>query len=439
MGTNNVIFLEVIEWFDQTGDTMVHRIPETGSGEIKYGAQLVLRESQAGVFFYNGHAIHVFGPGRHTLETGNIPILNKIMAIPWGLKSPLRAEVYLLNMKTFTNNKWGTKDPVAFKDSQLGLIRLRANGLYTVRIVQPLLLINSLVGTVGELSAADVDDYLSSVIVSRFNDYLGEHLDTMMNLPGKYDEVAGGLKQLLQQDFAHFGLDLPYLYINSITPPLEVQKAIDDRSKLGIFKDLNDLMRLKSAMAIEKAAENPTGGRGSPWEWGFLCLPCCRSSSSKRPMFRKPRNALAAEKKYLLKPSSACSAAISWLCFHSARHAATTSLLTPNSARDAAGRRQVRRRKNDADTADTRTFTMLPSATSAVSGSNALLEHQCPQCGAGVSLAETDRIFSCPFCRVRLYIAGDTLFSYYLVPAVKNTDAAFFSHPTGVCGEHAIH
>ncbi|HUI91499.1 MAG TPA: SPFH domain-containing protein, partial [Chitinivibrionales bacterium] len=96
MGTNNVIFLEVIEWLDPTGDKMMQRIPEQGSGEIKFGAQLVLRESQAGAFFYNGKAIHVFGPGRHTLQTANIPILNKIMSIPWGLTSPLRAEVYIL-------------------------------------------------------------------------------------------------------------------------------------------------------------------------------------------------------------------------------------------------------------------------------------------------------------------------------------------------------
>jgi membrane protease subunit (stomatin/prohibitin family) len=258
MGTNNVVFLEVIEWLDPTGDAMVQRIPESGSGEIKYGAQLVLRESQAGVFFYNGRAFHVFGPGRHTLVTGNLPILNKIMAIPWGLTSPLRAEAYILNMKVFANQKWGTKDPVAFKDSKLGLIRLRANGLFTVRIVQPLLFINSLVGTVSQFTTSDVCDYLSSVIVSRFNDYLGEHLDSMLNLPGRYDEIAAGLLAMLAQDFARFGLALPGLYINSITPPLEVQKAIDDRSKLGLFDNLNDLMKMKSAMALEKAAENPS-------------------------------------------------------------------------------------------------------------------------------------------------------------------------------------
>ena len=270
MGTNNVIFLEVIEWLDQTGDRFVQRIPEIGSGEIKYGAQLVIRESQVGAFFYNGKAIHVFGPGRHTLQTGNIPILNKIMSIPWGLTSPLRAEVYILNMKTFINQKWGTKDPVAFKDSQLGLIRLRAHGQFNIRIVQPLLFINSLTGTVGSFSTDDLSDYMSSVIVSRFNDYLGEHLDTMFNLPGKYDEVAEGLKKQLQEDFTHFGLELPNLFINAITPPLEVQQAIDDRSKLGLFSNLNDLMKMKSAMAIEKASQNPGSGNGMGMGFGLM-------------------------------------------------------------------------------------------------------------------------------------------------------------------------
>ena len=193
------------------------------------------------------------------------------MSIPWGLTSPLRAEVYILNMKTFVNQKWGTKDPVAFKDSQLGLIRLRAHGQFNVRIVQPLLFINSLVGTVSGFSTEDISGYLSDVIVSRFNDYLGEHLDTMLNLPGKYDDVAAGLTKQLQEDFAHFGLDLPQLYINSITPPLEVQQAIDDRSKLGLFKDLNDLVKMKSAMAIEKAAQNPgSGGAGVAMGFGLM-------------------------------------------------------------------------------------------------------------------------------------------------------------------------
>src|SRR4030042_411698 len=128
MGTDNTVFLEVIEWFDETGKEIVHRIPEKGSGEIKYGAQLIVRESQAAVFFYNGRAYDAFVPGRHTLTTANIPILTKALSLPWGFTSPLRAEAYLVNMKVFPNLKWGTRDPVAFKDAELGLIRLRAFG-----------------------------------------------------------------------------------------------------------------------------------------------------------------------------------------------------------------------------------------------------------------------------------------------------------------------
>src|SRR4030042_7099581 len=126
MATDNVLFLEVIEWFDETGREIVHRIPEKGSGEIKYGAQLIARDSQAAVFFYNGKAYDAFGPGRHTLKTANLPVLTKVLSLPWGMTSPLRAEVYMVNLKIFPNLKWGTRDPVAFKDSKLGLIRLRA-------------------------------------------------------------------------------------------------------------------------------------------------------------------------------------------------------------------------------------------------------------------------------------------------------------------------
>jgi membrane protease subunit (stomatin/prohibitin family) len=255
MGTNNVIFLEVIEWFDSTGKEIVHRIPEQGSGEIKYGAQLVVRESQAAVFFYNGKAYDAFGEGRHTLKTANIPILNKILSIPWGMTSPLRAEVYFANMKVFPNLKWGTKDPVAFKDSELGLVRLRAFGIFNVRVLQPVLFINKLVGTQGIFTTEDIEEFLSRVIVSRFNDHLGEKLDTLINLPGRYDELSGGLMKRLEEDFSHYGLGLSQLYISSITPPQDVQKAIDDKSRLNVFDDLDKLVKMKAAMAIEKVSE----------------------------------------------------------------------------------------------------------------------------------------------------------------------------------------
>jgi membrane protease subunit (stomatin/prohibitin family) len=275
MGARNLVFLEVLEWFDDTGAELVHRIPETGSGEIKYGAQLTVRESQAAVFFYQGRAVEAFGPGRHTLKTANIPILTKIASIPWGMSSPLRAEVYFVNLKVFPNLKWGTRDPVAFKDSELGLIRLRAFGIYNIQVLQPVLFINSLVGTRGMYTAGEVEDYLNRVIVSRLNDHMGENIDSILNLPSRYEMLSNGLVGRLQEDFARFGLGLSQLFINAITPPPEVQQAIDDRSRISLFRndEMEKLMRLKAAMAIEKAAQSE-GGAGDGMGTGLgLMMP----------------------------------------------------------------------------------------------------------------------------------------------------------------------
>jgi membrane protease subunit (stomatin/prohibitin family) len=271
MGMNNIIFLENIEWFDDSGQELVHRIPQKGSGEIKFGAQLTVRDSQAGVFFYQGKALDAFGPGRHTLKTANIPILTKMLALPWGLSSPLRAEVYMVNLKVFTNLKWGTRDPVAFKDSELGLIRIRAFGVFNLQILQPVLFINSLVGTQGMYTTREIEEYLNRVIVSRFNDYMGETIDSILNLPAKYDELSEGLVKRLQEDFSRFGLGLTQLYVNAITPPPEVQKAIDDRSRMGVFQDMNKLMQMKAAMAMEKASESDAGaGPGMGMGMGLM-------------------------------------------------------------------------------------------------------------------------------------------------------------------------
>ena len=256
------VFLENIEWFDETGEELVHRLPQEGSGEIKYGAQLTVRESQVGVLFYKGKACDCFGPGRHTLKTFNLPILTKLLSIPWRGDSPLRAEVYMVNMKTFTNLKWGTRNPIAFRDRELGLVRLRAHGIYNLQVLQPVLFINSLVGTMGNIDTEQVGAYLKRVIVSRFNDFLGKSLDSLFDLPGKFDPISVNLQKELQKDFNEFGLRLNHLFITSITPPEEVQSAIDDKSRMGLIQDMDKFMQLKAAMAIEKASEN-TGEAGS--------------------------------------------------------------------------------------------------------------------------------------------------------------------------------
>lgn len=249
------LFLENIEWFDETGTELVKRLPEHGSGEIKLGAQLTVRESQAAVFFYQGKACDCFGPGRYTLKTWNLPLITKVLSIPWRGDSPLRAEVYMANMKYFPNLKWGTLNPVAFRDKELGLIRLRAHGMYNIQIVQPVLFINSLVGTMGKMDTTAISDYLKAVIVSRFNDYLGETLDSILNLPGNFDQLSEELEKRLAKDFTQFGLSLSHLYITSITPPEEVQNAIDDKSRMNLISDMEKFMKLKAAMAMEKAAE----------------------------------------------------------------------------------------------------------------------------------------------------------------------------------------
>lgn len=253
-------FLEVIEWLDETGTEIVHRVPESGSGETKLGAQLVVRDSQAAIFFKSGRGLDVFGPGRHTLSTLNLPILTKVLALPWGFTSPFRAEVYFVNLKVFTNLRWGTKDPVAFKDRDLGLVRLRAFGAFTMQVTEPLLFVNSLVGTQGVFTTADVEDYLREVIVSRFNDYLGENVDTLVELPQRYDEMAAAVHERLEADFAKYGVALRDFLIGRITPPEEVQRMIDGRSGMAAVGNLDDYLKFRAANALGDGGSPGNGG-----------------------------------------------------------------------------------------------------------------------------------------------------------------------------------
>ena len=160
-------FIEVIECLDRSPETIVSRFPAQGSAEIKLGAQLIVRESQAAIFFRDGRALDTFGAGRHTLTTLNVPLLTKPLSLPLGGTSPFRAEVYFVNLNSFVNQKWGTMEPILFRDSELDMVRLRAFGIFSFRISNPQVFVNTLVGTVGEFTSDAVADFFRGFIVTQ--------------------------------------------------------------------------------------------------------------------------------------------------------------------------------------------------------------------------------------------------------------------------------
>jgi membrane protease subunit (stomatin/prohibitin family) len=254
--------MDIIQYNDPQGQTMVARVPPGGTADIRLGSQLIVEESQQAVFLRDGKALDTFGPGRHTLATQNVPLLTRLLSIPFGGTSPFQAAVIFVSMKTFLDLKWGTKEPVVFRDKELAMVRLRAFGKFAVRVANAQLFVNSVVGTRGAYSTDGVESYFRDAIVARLNDVLGENLTSIFDLPKLYDELSMGLKSRVADDFAKYGIELVDLFLGAITPPEEVQKMIDERSGMGALGDLNAYLKFKTARAIGDAAQQPGGGAG---------------------------------------------------------------------------------------------------------------------------------------------------------------------------------
>lgn len=253
-------FIEVIECLDRSPETIVSRFPEQGSAEIKLGAQLVVRESQAAIFFRDGRALDTFGAGRHTLSTLNVPLLTKALSLPLGGKSPFRAEVCFANLKTFVNQKWGTMEPILFRDSELAMVRLRAFGMYAFRISNPQVFVNTIVGTLPELASSAVDGFFRGFIVNEVADFLGGHLSTILDLAQYYNELSAGIQARLITDFERYGVTLTDFKILSISPPDHVQEMIDKRGGMAAVGSLDSFVRYQAANALEKASGAGGGG-----------------------------------------------------------------------------------------------------------------------------------------------------------------------------------
>lgn len=253
---------DVIEYFDATGREMVHRIPEQGSGDFRIGSQVIVRESQQAVFFRDGKALDVFGPGRHTISTANVPLLVDLIGKAFGGETPFKAEVYFVNMREFVDQKWGTPEPVALRDSDLGMVRVRAFGTYSMQVKEAQLFVNKIVGTQGLYFTNDIDNFLRSMIISNMTDILGGIKKSLFDLPSLYDEISAGTKAKAQDEFNTLGIDLKTLFVSNISPTEETAKAIDERAAMGAIGNMQAYLQFKTARAVEQAAMASGEGGG---------------------------------------------------------------------------------------------------------------------------------------------------------------------------------
>ncbi len=254
-------FIDVIEWVDNTRDTMIWKFPRYDN-EIKNGAQLIVREGQNAVFMHEGELGDVFKPGRVELTTNNIPILTTLKSWKYGFDSPFKCDVYFITTRQFTDLKWGTKNPIMLRDPEFGPVRLRAFGSFCVQITDPGKCIKQFAGTDPNFNTDEAVGQFKNILATRFADALGESKIPMLDLAANYNEIGDLLTDKIQPEFDEYGIKLTKLLVENISLPPAVEEALDKRSEMGVLGNMNQYTQFQTANAIEDMANNP-GGAGS--------------------------------------------------------------------------------------------------------------------------------------------------------------------------------
>jgi excisionase family DNA binding protein len=245
-------FLEIIQWQDDSRDTISFRYPDMDK-EIKRGAQLIVRESQVAQFVYLGQFGDTFGPGKWTLTTDNIPILSTLKGWKYGLESPFKADVYFVNTRLFTGNKWGTANPVMMRDADFGIVRARAYGTYDFRVIDPKLFLREVAGTDDHFRLDEFADTMRSRIVSVFSDALASAKVPVLDAASRYQELGEALLPLINPAMtAKYGLEIPSFIVENVSLPPEVEQAIDKRSSMSAVGNLNDYVKFQMAESMTR-------------------------------------------------------------------------------------------------------------------------------------------------------------------------------------------
>jgi membrane protease subunit (stomatin/prohibitin family) len=254
---------DIVEFVDEAAKEMAHRIPERGSGDFRIGSQVIVRDSQAAVFFRDGRALDVFGPGPHTITTANIPLLVDLIGKAFSGETPFKAEVYFVSLREFTDMKWGTPTPITIPDPVLRMARVQARGTYGVQIVDPQLFVNKIVGTQGVYRTPDIQGFLRSMILTKLTDLVGEMGKSVLELAGMAEELTMGVRAKAAEEFESRGLNLTSIYVEYIGPTEETAKAIDEAASMGALGDMSAYMQFQAARAMRDAAQQPGGEAGT--------------------------------------------------------------------------------------------------------------------------------------------------------------------------------